>query len=119
MEIKTALSDQAILEEVGRRLARRRLALRLSQAELAEQAGVGKRTVERIEAGEPSQLTSLMRIFRVLDLLPALDATIPADTVRPMALLKLGGKQPVRRVRKRDEESRVDEDQPWSWGETE
>ena len=118
MEIEAALSDDAVLEELGRRLVRRRLALRFSQAELAEQAGLGKRTVERIEAGESAQLISLIRVLRVLDLLPALDAMIPVETVRPMALLKQGGKLP-KRVRKRDSESRVEEDKPWSWGETE
>ena len=39
------MTDDAVLEEFGRRLARRRLNLQLTQAKLAEQAGVSKRTV--------------------------------------------------------------------------
>ncbi len=116
MKISAMMSDDVVLEELGRRLGQRRLALRLSQAELAEQAGVGKRTVERIEAGQSAQLTSLVRLLRVLELMPALDAMIPAETVRPMTLLKQGGRLP-QRVRKRGDEKPAQEAEPWSWDE--
>jgi len=112
MKISESDSDQAIQDELGRRLAQRRIELRLSQADLAEQAGVGKRTVERIEAGESAQATTLIRLFRALELLPALDALIPVDAIRPMALLRHGGKTP-RRVRKREESGSTPED--WHW----
>jgi transcriptional regulator with XRE-family HTH domain len=117
MNISPVLSDDAVLAELGRRLAQRRLAFRLSQAELAEQAGVGKRTVERIEAGHSAQLTNLIRLLRVLELMPALDAMIPPETVRPMTLLKQGGKLP-QRVRKRNDDESAPEGEPWSWDET-
>ena len=117
MKISPVLSDDTVLAELGRRLAQRRLAFRLSQAELAEQAGVGKRTVERIEAGQSAQLTTLIRVLRVLELMPALDAMIPTETVRPMTLLKHGGKLP-QRVRKRDNEKKAPAAQTWSWDET-
>ncbi len=105
-------SDQAILEQLGQRLAQRRIAMRLSQADLAERAGVGKRTVERIEAGESAQAITLVRLFRVLELLPALDALIPAESARPMELLRRGGEMP-KRVRKRRESEPDSSD--WHW----
>lgn len=112
MKISESDSDQAIQDELGRRLAQRRIELRLSQADLAEQAGVGKRTVERIEAGESAQATTLIRLFRVLELLPALDAMIPAESARPMELLRHGGKTP-RRVRKTGKPTPEPDD--WHW----
>src|SRR6056297_4050952 len=112
MNIPESDSDEAVLKELGERLTQQRIAMRLSQADLAEQAGVGKRTVERIEAGESAQATTLIRLFRVLELLPALDALIPVDAIRPMALLRPGGKTP-RRVRKREESGSTPED--WHW----
>lgn len=117
MKIQNAKTDEAALAELGRRIARRRIALRLNQAELAEQSGVGKRTVERIEAGESCQLTSWLRVLRVLELLPALDAMIEEERPRPMALLQHGEKQP-KRVRKRAaEQDQVGEDgAAWRWG---
>ena len=108
-----SMTDDAVLEELGRRLERRRLDLQLTQAKLAEQAGVSKRTVERIEAGAAAQTLSLIRILRVLELLQGFDRLIPETGPRPMDLLKLKGKQ-----RKRASSSRAS-DQPgkvWSWG---
>lgn len=114
------LADAALLKEIGRRLARRRIDLRLTQAALAEEAGVSKRTIERIEAGYAAQTLSLVRILRVLDLLPGLDQLLPKPGPRPMDLLKLKGKL-RRRVRKSDSgRGRAGKsDAGWSWGEDE
>jgi len=112
MLIAKSQSDEAVLSEVGARMARRRLDFRLTQADLAEQAGVSKRTVERIEAGASAQSSSMIRIFRVLDLIQTLDSMIPEPGPSPMDLLKLKGK-----VRQRAS-SKVSEHQPdsdWSW----
>ncbi|NTW69857.1 MAG: helix-turn-helix domain-containing protein, partial [Chlorobiaceae bacterium] len=64
MKIEGLLSDEAILGELGKRLAQRRLELQLTQEMLAEQAGVSKRTVERVEAGATAQMSTMIRILR-------------------------------------------------------
>ncbi len=112
MEISKLLADDAILAEIGGRVARRRLDLQLTQADVAEQAGVAKRTVERIESGASAQMSSIIRILRVLDLLPGLDRMIPEAGPRPMDRLKRKGK-----VRKRASSHRRSRrsDEPWSW----
>jgi transcriptional regulator with XRE-family HTH domain len=112
MKISPLLADDAILAELGERMARRRLDLQLTQADVAEQAGIAKRTVERIEAGSSAQMSSIIRILRVLELLPELDAMIPAAAARPMDLLQRKG-----RVRQRaPSRSRADKPEPpWSW----
>ena len=92
MKISNLLTDDSILAEMGERVARRRLDLQLTQAALAEQAGVGKRTVERIEAGASAQMSSMIRIYRVLDLLQGLDRMLPEAQPSPMDLLKNKGK---------------------------
>ena len=68
MKIEGTLTDEAILGELGERLAQRRLELQLSQETLAEQAGVSKRTVERVEAGATTQMSTMIRVMRVLGL---------------------------------------------------
>lgn len=107
------MTDDAILAELGKRLCRRRLDFQLTQAELAEQAGVSKRTIERAEAGASTQTPSLIRILRVLSLLPNLDLLIPEPGPRPMELLKLKGKE---RKRASSRKARNLSGTDWSWG---
>jgi transcriptional regulator with XRE-family HTH domain len=112
MKISNLLADNIILAEIGKRVARRRLDLQLTQAAVAEQAGVAKRTLERIEAGASAQMSSIVRIFRVLDLLPGLDRMIPDVGPRPMDLLKRKGKLRQRASSRRHSDR---SDEPWSW----
>jgi transcriptional regulator with XRE-family HTH domain len=111
MKISNLLSDEAILVEFGSRLAQRRINLQLTQAALAEQAGIAKRTLERIEAGASAQMSSLIRILRALDALPGLDLLLPENAPRPMDLLKRKGRQ-----RQRASARRTDAPpKPWTW----
>lgn len=112
MKIEGLLTDEAILAELGKRLTQRRLELELTQADLAEQAGISKRTLERIEAGATTQFSTLIRILRVLELLDGLEILIPEVGPRPMDMLKLKGRQRQRAPRKKKAAS----DEPWSWG---
>jgi transcriptional regulator with XRE-family HTH domain len=107
------LGDDAVLGELGRRLGRRRLALQITQAKLAEQAGVSKRTVERIESGKAAQTLSLIRLLRVLGLLQGLDQLIPEIGPSPMDLLKLKGKERKRASSRRAADRSAE---AWSWG---
>ena len=117
MKISKLLSDDAILAEIGKRVGRHRLDLQLTQADVAEQAGVAKRTVERIEAGASAQMSSIIRVLRVLDLLPGLDRMIPEAGPRPMDLLKRKGKVRQRASKRRRPDRSDRQDKPWSWDE--
>ena len=112
MKISKLLADDAILAEIGERVARRRLDLQLTQADVADKAGVAKRTVERVEGGASAQMSSIIRILRVLDLLPGLDRMIPEAGPRPMNLLKQKGKVRQRASRRRRSDRSY---KPWSW----
>ena len=113
MSMVSHMSDKAILADIGHRLGRRRVELELTQADLAREAGVSKRTVERIEAGESVQTANLIRILRVMGLLEALNAAIPEAGPRPMDLLKLRGKERQRASSKKRKKELGEE---WSWG---
>ena len=86
MKITSLLTDDAVLAELGARIAARRVELQLTQAAVAEQAGIAKRTLERMEAGQTSQLGTLVRVLRVLDAASGLDSLIPETGPRPMDL---------------------------------
>ena len=112
MKISSLLTDEAVLAEIGERIAALRIDMQLTQATVAEQAGIAKRTLERMEAGHSSQLSSLIRVLRVLDALPGLDSLVPETGQRPMDLLQRKGKVRQRASGKRSEKS---SDEPWSW----
>ena len=119
MKIISELTDMAVLHEIGSRLERRRIDAGLTQAELAQEAGISKRTVERIEAGHSADFVLLIRALRVLKLFEALDQLVPDLPQSPLTLLKSRG-----RVRKRVGHSRRPADgtalkpaTPWKWRE--
>lgn len=120
MKISKDLSDEAILVELGGRLAQRRIARSLSQAVLATEAGVAKRTVERIEAGESVQVITLIRLCRALDLMDGWDQWLPETGPSPIALLKekqIG--QGRQRARGRRAASVMKSgEKPWTWGDS-
>lgn len=78
MMIEPEASDEVVLVEWGVRLAQVRLRKNLTQAQLAELAGVSKRTVERWESGGGApQITTLLAVCRVLGLSGRFDGWIP------------------------------------------
>jgi transcriptional regulator with XRE-family HTH domain len=111
--METIVSDKAVLEEIGHRLSRLRIERGVTQAKLATESGVSKRTVERIEAGESTQSSTLIRVMRALDILDSLYAAIPSSGPRPMDLLKLHGKE---RQRASTKTQRRSVDGKWQWG---
>jgi len=88
MERTYEMTDQAVLAELGDRFSRLRLQRNLTQAQLAREAGVSKRTVIRLESGESSQVTNLIRVVRALGLLGNLDAFVPPPLSSPLAQLR-------------------------------
>lgn len=117
MKIAATLTDEAVLTELGQRLARHRLDRNLTQAELAHAAGVSKRTVERIEAGASAQLTHFLRVCRALDLLERFQVLVPEPLASPIEQLKRRGSQRQRAS------SSVKEPAgsytPWTWDDDE
>lgn len=93
MKDRRYISESVELQELGSRLAAQRLTLNLTQAQLAEQAGVSKRTLERLESGAVStQLSAFLRVCRVLGLHDRLELLVPEPESSPIAQLKLKGR---------------------------
>jgi transcriptional regulator with XRE-family HTH domain len=93
LDFPGALTDVAVLEEFGSRLAAARLKRNLTQVTLAREAGVSRNTVERLERGVSVDLKLLVRVLRALSLLDSFLSGIPPDEPSPMALLKAQGRK--------------------------
>ena len=114
MDMDTTITDEGLLKLIGERLARQRLTKNLTQQQLAEQAGLGVRTVQRLELGEAAtQLSGFVRVCRVLGLVERFDALIPEQVASPIAQLKLQGRQ---RKRARSRKAVPGEPKKWTWG---
>ena len=114
MKITKQATDAVILGELGSRVAKIRLDHNLTQAQLATQAGVSKRTVERLETGAvATQLSGFIRVCRVLDLIERLELLIPEPVPSPVAQLKLGGKK---RRRASTAKPSAAPAKKWQWG---
>ncbi len=72
MKINASTYTETTLTEIGERLLKQRLGANLTQAALAKKAGVSKRTIERIESGSSIQLSTLIQVLHVFNLLEAL-----------------------------------------------
>jgi transcriptional regulator with XRE-family HTH domain len=120
MKVTAELTDTAILQEIGARLARRRIDAGSTQAQLAEEAGVSKRTVERLEAGHGTDSVMLLRVLRSLKLLEGLDQLLPDRPQSPLALLGRRGRARKRVGRSRRQSADAATSAPaapWKWRE--
>lgn len=116
MRITAQLTDESVLKELGTRLVSVRLARNLTQSALAEQAGVSKRTVERLESGQvATQLSGFLRVCRTLELLERFETLIPEMAPSPMEQLQQQGRK---RQRASGTKARTGKTKPWTWGES-
>lgn len=117
MDIRQGSADDAVMKELGDRLARYRLNRNQTQAALAEEAGVSKRTLIRLENGESVQITSLIRVLRAHGLLQNFDAVVPPPAFSPIQQAKLHGK--IRKRASSPDEEAQEKKEIWSWGDGE
>lgn len=105
-------SSAAIAAELGRRLNELRLAQDLTQQQLAERAGVSRRTIVKAANDGSISLDSFIRIMQALGLTGHLAALLPDPAVRPLEQVQLG-----RRRRRASGTGSAGDDAParWQW----
>jgi len=114
MKFVKQATDEAVLGELGARLAKARLERNLTQAQLAAQAGVSKNTVQRLESGSvATQLSGFIRVCRLLDLVERFDLLVPEPVTSPVEQLKLRGRKRQRASAGRRAKAAA---KKWQWG---
>lgn len=81
------MSNQSSINQtraLGERIEKYRLLKNITQDALADDAGIGVRTLRRVEAGESGTIDTLLRILNALDLPVELEDLIPDHTIRPI-----------------------------------
>ena len=86
MRIRQTSRTPAVLQELGHRIERLRLQRNQSLADLAEAAGVGTATLQRLETGRNANLKTVVQVLRALDRLGDLDNVIPDVEVSPFEI---------------------------------
>ena len=109
----TTNAPEAHLAELLERLEAIRLSLNISQIDLARAAGVSRSTVARMTQGQSVSLDSFVRVMLALGLADQLEALLPDPTVRPVELVKFGGRQ-----RRRARGKRTKKTDTWVWGDS-
>ena len=88
--------------------------MNLTQAALADQAGVSKRTVERLESGAvATQFSGFLRVCRALELVEHFESWIPEAVASPMEQLK---RQGAKRRRASVKKAVAAKRGKWTWG---
>lgn len=83
------LSDNAVIEQIGRFVQQSRLQQNRSQQQVADAAGVNRSTLSQIENGKGGTLISLIQILRVLNQLSFVRVFQVEEKVSPMYLAKM------------------------------
>ena len=110
IDFSIATSDQ-IEGALCKRLESVRLSRNITQAQLAEEAGVSPRTIGRLEKGQGISLDTFIRVLRALGIQHSLETLLPDPTVRPIERAGI-----IARERKRARPAPLSDDQlVWSW----
>lgn len=88
MKFDVMMTEDEALREAGKRLAQIRLSRNITQQELAQRAGVSKRSLERLEAGEGGlRLVLFFAVCGVLGLMPGFESLLPEMQLSPQDIL--------------------------------
>ena len=106
------VTSHDLLKEMGRRIRLLRLSRNVTQQMLASEAGIGTRTLCRLEAGEGPTLDSFLRVALALGLAERVLNSLPVDEIRPMERVVSRDRE-RKRARPRSGQEVL---QRWSWG---
>ena len=105
-------NSSQIAEALGRQLAEIRLSQNRTQAQIAEEAGISRATLVRLEQGRGVSLDSFIRVIMALKLQEHVAHFLPDPSIRPLDRVALAGRE-RQRARPKDVSEEGD---LWTWG---
>jgi len=95
-KIDSAVTDNMILEILGRRIRQERMNQNVTQKALAAKGGVAIIVVQRLEGGKGCGLRAFIKILRALDRLGQIDLFFPEPGISPLLLARYKSKKRMR-----------------------
>jgi len=83
-----SMSDKLLAKHIGMFIKHHRLEQNKTQDKLALSAGISRSTLSLLERGESVNLSTLIQVLRVLDLLYVMETFNVIKTISPLALMK-------------------------------
>jgi transcriptional regulator with XRE-family HTH domain len=83
-----AMSDSAIVTEIGGLIKRIRLQKNITQQQLADKVGLYRSTISEMENGRASSLLSFIQVLRGLEKLETLDSLSDVPAISPLKLAR-------------------------------
>ncbi|MDQ2077364.1 helix-turn-helix transcriptional regulator [Marinimicrobium sp. ABcell2] len=100
--IRYAMTDDAIAQELGQRLAQLRINANITQDELADAMEVDRGRIGRLEHSGAGKLSTVIAVLRHLNQLELLEQWLPeGQLISPLQQMKQTAIRPPRRARKR------------------
>lgn len=113
MKITFYSSTNEVLTEIGSRIKAARIAMPLTQSELAQQTNLSVKTISNLETGKDVSFSTVIEVLRALGNLQALELMIPEQGPRPSQIAELG--KPRERA-SRKKKSKPEQQSGWKWG---
>ena len=109
-------STNEVLSELGSRIKAARIAMDITQKEMARLTNLSQRTISNLETGKDISFSTVIDVFRALGQLQNLDIMIPEQGPRPSEIAALGKQR--ERVR-RNTVATAPTQSGWKWGDEE
>lgn len=87
-----AMSDPAIIQELGQQLRTLRLQKNITQQKMAQKTGLSRITIGETEKGRPPSLLTFIQLLRGLNKLELLNGFMSAPAISPIQMAKMQAK---------------------------
>lgn len=110
MKINGYENEKIVMKELGERIRQHRIALNYTQVEFAKRCGISESTEKRIENGEDSKISNIIKIMMQFGMAENFNVLIPEQQPSYKALFE---DRPIRKRVTSKKNSKV----TWVWGE--
>ena len=103
------IDDYEILQDIARKIKKKRISLNYSQAYIAKKTGLSMHTISNVETGKAYTMDSFIKVMRILGMIDNLDKVVSDVVIDPETVKK-------QKTRQRVKEKADSNNTEWKWG---